>query len=329
MLRFLYWNVNTMTLMRYRSFRRLTGLPAKLTVAVITLFMASSVEVQAQNLGLNLRGDVGMKSGSQPGPGYYLIVPLYYRSDYGSLRGPNGNEVPGQIETDISLVAPALAVTTKAKILGANYGFQVVPIFMNQRLAVAAIGAEAESGYGFGDMYVQPINLGWHTARADFLAAYGFYAPTGSGNRSLDMWAHEFAAGTTVYFDEAKNWHAAATVFYDIHQRKRSQDVTVGNFMTLEGGLGRSFLKGAGSAGLAYVVQLKTTDDSGADLGPLAIGSRNKAYGLGPEINFPLFAKGTLVGILGVRYTFEFGNSTNFQGNNLAVSLTLAKLRLN
>lgn len=140
------------------------------------------------------------------------------------------------------------------------------------------------------------------------------------------MWAHELVAGTTLYLDEGKKWHAAGTMFYDIHQRKRSTDVKVGDFLTLEGGVGRSFIKGAASAGLAYVMQWKTTADTGADISPLLPRTKNKAYGLGPEVNLPFFAKGSLVGLIGFRYTFEMGNSSNFQGNNLVLSLTLAKL---
>jgi hypothetical protein len=40
----------------------------------------------------------------------------------------------------------------------------------------------------------------------------------------------------------------------------------------------------------------------------------------------PVFARGTLLGIVGVRYTFEFGARTNFEGRTLALSFTLAKL---
>ena len=105
-----------------------------------------------------------------------------------------------------------------------------------------------------------------------------------------------------------------------------AQDIKVGQYMTIEGGVGRSFIKGAASAGMAYVMQWKTTDDSGADIPPLLPRGKNKAYGLGPEINMPFFAKGKFVGLLGFRYTFEFANSTNFQGRNLALTLTLAKL---
>jgi hypothetical protein len=53
---------------------------------------------------------------------------------------------------------------------------------------------------------------------------------------------------------------------------------------------------------------------------------KNKAYGVGPEISVPIFAKGSVVGLIGFRYTFEVGNSVNFQGNNLVASFTLAKL---
>src|SRR5687768_1518401 len=71
---------------------------------------------QGQYLGLNLRGDMGLKSGSQPIPGFYLIAPLYFRSDYNGLRGPNGNSVATNLDIDVSLfTVPAISATTKAK----------------------------------------------------------------------------------------------------------------------------------------------------------------------------------------------------------------------
>jgi hypothetical protein len=217
--------------------------------------------LQAQYLGLNLRGDAGVKSGSQPGPGVYLIAPLYYRSDYDGLRNANGDNLLPNLNLDIDVLAvPVLSVVTKAKILGATYGFTVVPLFMNQRLAVADTRFQGSLGMGFGDSYIQPINLGWRTKRADVLAAYGLYLPTGQGDRSLDMWAHEIVLGSTVYLDEGKNWHVAGTGSYEIHQNKRGIDLRVGDILTVEGGVGRSFIKGAASAGLAYVAQWKVTD---------------------------------------------------------------------
>jgi len=212
---------------------RLPGILLSLTGA--GLLLTVGLPIQAQYLGLNLRGDVGLKSGSQPGPGYYFVMPLFYQQDYTSVRGPNGNEFPGGFNARQSFFIPAFAVTTKFKVAGANYGFSVVAPIVNQRLdvAIAGVGAQKGAGYNFGDMYVQPVNLGWTTKRADFLAGYGFYAPVGVGSRSLNMWGHELTAGTTVYFDDAKKWHAAGRIFYEIHHQRSTDQIRPGDFLTL------------------------------------------------------------------------------------------------
>jgi hypothetical protein len=288
------------------------------------LLAGTAVPAHAQYLGLNLRGDLGMKSGSQLPEGYYFTM-LYFRSDYTDFIGKDGGRSRFDANVVVPIFAPVITATTKWKILGANYGFQVVPTIMDNRLNLAVAGGKSLStGWGFGDTYVQPINLGWTSKHADFLTAYGFFAPTGP--RTLNMWGHEIQAGTTVYFDEAKNWHAAALMSYDFYQKKNNQDVKVGDYLTLEGGIGRSFIKGAASAGMAYVMQWKTTKDSGSDIPKLLRPGQNEAYAVGPEVNMPFFAKGNLVGLLGFRYTFEFHNRTNLQGNNLLFTLTLAKL---
>lgn len=301
---------------------------------LILAAITSHTVADAQYLGLNLRGDMGLKSGSQAGPGIYLIAPLWYHNDYDGLRNANGDDLLSNANVKINLfTVPAVAIITKAKILGATYGAQVVPMVMDNRLQLAFSDRlnpiNRSSGYGFGDMYVQPINLGWRKPRADFLAAYGLYLPTGRSDLTLDMWAHEIQAGTTVYLDEGKKWHVAGTGSFEIHQRKRSTDVRVGDILTVEGGVGRSFLKGAANAGMAYVAQWKVTDDSGSDIPAALPRSKNRVYGLGPDISMPIFAKGTLVGLIGARFIWEFGGRTSFEGKTVAVSFTLAKLNVN
>jgi hypothetical protein len=300
-------------------------LSSTLSVAALALGVAA-MPVHAQYNGLNFRGDVGLKSGSQPGPGYYLIFPLFYDAQYDSIRLNNGNKLPGNYDTSMKIIVPGVAVTTDLKILGGTYGFQIIPTIMKTRLDVAAGSHAVGNSYGFGDMYFQPLNIGWRTKRADYVVAYGFYAPTGSGARTLHMWASEFVGGTTLYLDDAKKWNASTLFSYDINQTKRGSEIKVGDFLTIEGGFGRSFLKGAANAGMSYVAQFKTTNDSASPIPPVLAG-RNTAYGLGPEISMPFFAKGSLVGLINFRYTFEFHNASDFQGNDLVVSLTLAKLK--
>ncbi len=100
----------------------------------------------------------------------------------------------------------ALNVVTPKKLFGANYGFLVVLPWANNRVQ-GAEDFDSNPGVGLTDMYVQPINLGWHTPRADVILAYGLYLPTGryedgaDNNTGLGMWAQEFLAGTTLYLN--------------------------------------------------------------------------------------------------------------------------------
>jgi hypothetical protein len=277
----------------------------------------------AQELGSVLRGDMGLKSGTQPAPGYYFSF-LYYNASYDSVRGPNGGVLPGHVNTSLDILLPIGTVTTKWKLFGGYYGFTVAMPISNQALASTFVPIYKSNIYGFGDMYFQPFTLGWHTKRADYVTGYGFYAPTGNGIRSLDMWTQRLSFGTTYYLDEAKKWSVAGNAALEIHSVKNNTDILVGDFLTIKGGVGRSFLKGAASAGLVYCLQYKITHD-GANLPALLPNSLNKAYALGPELNFPFFVKGKTAGFIGARYTWEFWNRSNFQGNNLALSMTIAK----
>jgi hypothetical protein len=60
-------------------------------------------------------------------------------------------------------------------------------------------------------MYVRPFELGWEKKRADFVVAYGFYAPVGkfnlgvTDNKGLGSWSPEPAAGATVYVDKKRS----------------------------------------------------------------------------------------------------------------------------
>jgi hypothetical protein len=299
----------------------------RLVNTVLAVCALACQPATAQYLGLNLQGDLGLKAGSQPDPGIYLTLPLYYRNAFDSVHGADGRSLIDNFSLDVNIfMVPAATVVTNAKFLGATYGFQVVPLVMNQRLAIADTSPGGGIGYGFGDLYVQPVNLGWRTSRADFLAAYGFYAPTGGEGRTLDMWANEIVGGFTVYFDPDKRWNVSTAASYDINLPKRNADIKVGQIMTLEGGAGWSFRKGAGNVGAAYVAQWKLTHDSGAGIPPILHTTDGRVFGVGPEISLPVFAKGRSLGIVGFRYIFECGAKTNFQGQTLAASFTFAHI---
>jgi hypothetical protein len=270
----------------------------------------------AQLNGQNIKGDVGLKSGSQAPPGGYFVVPLYwYSAD--AVKNRNGDEVlHGSLDAFVG--GPGINVVTDKKLAGANYGFLVVLPFANNRLQGTEL--DENPGGGITDMFVQPLSLGWHFKSADVVAGYGLYIPVGryedgaSNNTGLGMWGHELSAGTTVYLNDARTWHAATLASLDFQSKKEDSETKVGSILNLEGGVGRDLLKGAASVGLAYYATYKLTDDHIEGLPGILIRGKNRVWGLGPEATLPLAAKQTLFGFVTVRYQWELGARTTTEG---------------
>ena len=211
-----------------------------------------------------------MQSGSQPAPGFYAAL-FYLRYDADTIKDADGNIVrpapnsPGSLA--VSAVAPLAWYVSKAKFLGANYGAMVVLPLANASIEAPAFALGETIGTSVSDLLVRPLDLGWHTARADVAAGLQLYAPTGryepggSENIGKGMWTYEPFLGTTVYFDQNRTLSLAATAYWEIHGNKKDTDVKVGQILTLQGGLGKSFLGGGLIVGAAYYGQWKLTED--------------------------------------------------------------------
>ena len=303
-------------------------------VSLVVLTLGPAL-VHAQFNGHNTKGDFGLLSGSQAPPGFYLAAPLYVRYDADTLRNSEGEPVsldpdrPGSLAVNAYVIG--LVWVSEYKIFGANYSLQAYPGFTDNALEAPILGVDEGVGTGFTDFYFQPINLGWHTARADFIAGLGIYAPTGrfepggDENLGLGMWSFEVFGGTTVYLDKAKNWHFAAAAYYETHTDKKDTNVRVGDLLTVEGGLGWSFMQGLGNLGLAYYGQWKVTeDDLGIDLElpfPILIG-KHRVYGIGPELTIPIATKKKLIGFVNARYLWETGARSTLEGSTFVLTAT-------
>jgi hypothetical protein len=123
-----------------------------------------------------------------------------------------------------------------------------------------------------------------------------------------------------------KKVNLSTMMYYDFNRTKNTGDIKVGNILTLAGGVGRSFLKGAGNLGVAYGAQWKTTHDSGSDIPQVLPITNGRAFGVGPEFDMPVFAKGLNVGILSFRYLWLVGAKTALGGQTLSVSFTFARI---
>ena len=314
----------------------MTGRRAPSLIAMVMLLACLCLPrvASAQLNGQNIKGDAGLKSGSQAPPGAYVAVPLwFYTAD--EVKNRNGETVlSGKL--DAAVFGAVLNVVTPKKLFGANYGFLVVLPWANNRVQGAEDFA-SNPGVGLTDMYVQPINLGWHTPRADVTLAYGLYLPTGryedgaDGNTGLGMWAQEFLAGTTLYLNSARSLHAATTATFNVQSKKRDSDTKVGNILNLEGGVGADFLGGGLTAGLAYYGTFKVSDDQfDSPLAGLLVRGKNRVWGLGPEVTLAIAAKKTVYGFVTVRYQWELDARTATQGAawNILATFPLKPIRL-
>ncbi len=304
-----------------------------LSVAIVLAFVLSS-EARAQLNGHNTLGDFGVLSASLPDPGFYAAG-FYNRYNADKVVNGNGDRVtfspdmPGNIT--VNAFAGLLWYVSNKRILGANYSVMAVVALANAAVEVPIFGLQAETGTAFGDIYLRPLNLGWHTKRVDYTAGIGLFAPTGrydvdaADNIGLGMWTFELFAGATVFFDEAKSWHFATTAFYETHTDKKDTEVRVGDILSLEGGLGKSFLDGALSVGVAYYAQWKiSADDFGINFqlpgGPLI--GKHRTFAAGPDLTVPIATKSKLIALVNARFLWEFGARTKTEGKTFVVTAT-------
>ena len=102
-------------------------------------------------------------------------------------------------------------------------------------------------------------------------------------------------------------------------------NVKVGQLVTLEGGIGKSFLRGAASVGVAYYAQWKVTNDTmslSSSTESIALPDKHRVWGIGPEVTIPIATKTRLISLVNVRYLWEAGAHVKTQGQSLLVTTT-------
>ena len=143
--------------------------------------------------------------------------------------------------------------------------------FANASIEAPAFALGTTIDTSVSDLLLRPIDLGWHTPRADVSAGFQLYAPTGryerggSDNIGKGMWTYEPFVGTTVYLDQKRTVSLAATAYWEFHGKKKDTDVKVGQILTLQGGFAKSFLGGGLITGAAHYAQWKLTEDQLAE----------------------------------------------------------------
>lgn len=299
----------------------------------VLLFFSASLHAQLK--GTHLLGDMGLQSGSQPPPSFTPAIALY---NYHTSRFINADgdklDIPN---INMFLLGLGGSFVTNAKILGGNYGGSVLIAFASSKIEGNNISTK--SSLAFTDTYIQPLQLGWKTKQADFTVGYALYLPTGKyelggdDNAGLGILTNEFSAGTTVYFDPKKEWSFSTLLSYGINSKKKNtkdNDITVGNVLSIEGGLGKTWYKPVkGSplpmiinAGMVYYMQFKTTDDKmqipSIGGSTFNLEGKDHIFALGAEAN--IFIP-TIKSSIDFRWLGELGAKNRTQGNSFFITI--------
>jgi len=230
----------------------------------------------AQLAGDLLKGQYGLAAGTQAPEGLVLTGFIY---DYHSTQIVDGAGTPINTTGHLNvLAAPGINLwyVTPLKLFGANYA-AVLSLWGSSPSTEYPKLHVNQGTYGFGDMYLKPVELGWHTTYVDIITGFAVWIPTGryalggSDNTGQGQWGYEFSLGATLWFDKGHHINLSAQAFYDIYSPKRDATVGVGqnkttvqtgNIFTVEGGLGYQALDGGLNIGIPYTFQWKVTEDS-------------------------------------------------------------------
>jgi hypothetical protein len=217
-------------------------------VVLATLILGCALSLPAQQKGQWVPGQFGLNAGVIPDPGVtYANLALNYSAT--QLNGPNGNSSPGingtysfWVDENIFYYVP------KHKFLGGYFMPYIALNYANGELVANITGTNLNTGAGgsgFADMYVQPINFGWHLKRTDVTVGYSFTAPSGRftqgarDNVGSGYWGNNITSGTTFYITKNKGTSANLSTAWEIHGQKSGTNLTPGQAFTMEWGLGQ------------------------------------------------------------------------------------------
>jgi len=301
----------------------------------------------AQQKGQWVPGQFGLNAGVIPDPGV-TYANLAFNYSAGRLNDSNGDRILQNVAGTYSFWADENVIyyVPHHKILGGYFMPYIVMTYASGSLVadIPPLGLLpggtginlGAGGSGFADLYVQPINIGWHFAkRVDFNVGYAFFAPTGryaagaSNNVGSGYWGNDITSGTTLYITKNQGTTLNLATDWEIHGQKtiasipsgQLSKITPGQTFTDEWALGQILplkknLSQLAQLGLVGYDQWQVSNNGGTYLlaGIPVAASRVPFYsvhGIGVQANYILPAKDF---VLLFKYYDEYSAKARPQG---------------
>lgn len=334
-----------------------------LLLILAAVILAAGSAARAGELGHFNPGVANIRDFVVPEQGFYgMLYNYYYTSD--RLNDRNGRKVDSvtikagagpslRVEVDVDLdiyaLSPMFMWVSPWEVAGARYAAYIAPSFATSSLGASlsattgrGISREVDSEFGMGDLFVQPLWLGWPLKHWDFALGYGFYAPVGRydvetiifpiigprkveavDNIGLGFWTHQIQGAMAWYPWEHRGTTLVAALTYEINHKKQEFDITPGSHLTLNWGVSqylpltrdRKLLVEIGPAGYS---QWKLTDDTGSD--SLNGDVYDQVHAAGGQLGLTYVPWNV---VLSFHYLYEFASKARFQGQVLSLDLGL------
>ena len=332
----------------------------RLRIALVgTAILAAGLDARAAEVGHFNGGVMNIRDYVVPDPGWYAAVYNYFyeterindshghRVDSVTVNPPGGG--PGvtlgvNVDVDMYALAPTLIWVTDIEALGLRYGALITPTFadfnLNAGLSTASErgGSIDAHGVGVGDLFVQPLWLGYPLEHWDFAFAYGFYAPVGrydtntvtlpvvgpveaeaADNIGYGFWTHQLQGSVAWYPMDNRGTAFVTALTYETNGEKDDFDLTPGDNLTLNWGLSQFLpLKQDMSllleVGLAGYDTWQITDDTGRDSG----NTRDQVHAIGGQLGVSYVPWMTSLNVHGF---YDYAARNRFQGGSFGISI--------
>ncbi len=249
------------------------------------------------------------------------------------------------VDVNVGVIAPTIIWISKWKILGASYGAYISPSFSNTSVGVALdlyrLGPDTnDSQFGIGDLYFQPLWLGWTKEHFDVSFGYGFYVPTGkyntetitlptiggsitaedTDNIGYGFWTHQLQVAAAWYPWSDRRMAVETALTYEAHGDKEDYDLKLGPESSFSSGISQylplqsdqMLLLEIGPAGYD---SWQVTNDSGADAGNPP--TKDGVHAIGGQLGLTQVKWNAA---LNFHYFYEFSAKDRFRGSSIGLN---------
>jgi hypothetical protein len=223
---------------------------------VSILFLLSFAgSLQGQQKPQWMPGQMGLNAGILPSPGFtYANIDVGYYSS--AFNGQKGSAIPVTGSYNVWAIENIFYYVPNLKVLGGNLGFNLVLTpatgSLDADIVIPPLGnanlSAAGGGGGLADLFIQPLTLGWHEERVDFLVAEAMMLPTGrysagaTDNVGTGFFGNHLQTGSTFYITKNKGTSANLFTDWEVHGSRagtNNTSKTPGQAFTMEWGVGQ------------------------------------------------------------------------------------------